>query len=403
MNPRLQALKPYPFERLAKLKEGISPPPRTKPLSLAVGEPQHAIPNFIQDVIENNLAGLCHYPATTGSIELRTTIAEWLHQRFKLPHGLLDPDQHILPVNGTREALFSIVQCLINQTDKAKTPPLVLMPNPFYQIYEGAAYLAGAQPYFINASAANNWQPDYESVPEHIWQQCQLLFICSPGNPTGAVLEHRTMARLLSLAQQYNFIIASDECYSEIYFREDAAPPGLLEVCAQMGNEQFKQTLVFHSLSKRSNLPGMRSGFVAGDTAIIEQYRLYRTYHGCAMSPTFQAVSIAAWKDETHVRANRELYRQKLTAVLKILAAVMPAQAPDAGFYLWAPVPGTDEEFTRGLFERYNLTVLPGSYLSRTAHGVNPGANHIRMALVPSLEDTIEAAERISSYISEIR
>lgn len=401
MNPHLLELQPYPFEKLAKLKEGVNPPGSLRPLFLSIGEPQHAAPDFISEVILKNIGGLSKYPATIGSADLRKVITEWLSRRFRIPASLLDPERHVLPVTGTREALFSIVQCIVD-TSKSAQPPLVLMPNPFYQIYEGAAYLAGAKPYFINASPETGWLPDYDSVPDEVWRRCQLLFICSPGNPTGAVVDYATMQKLLQLSVKYNFVIASDECYSEIYFDDAAPPPGLLEVEAKIGHGHFENCLVFHSLSKRSSLPGMRSGFVAGDAKILDKYRLYRTYHGCAMSPTFQAASVAAWSDEKHVQANRQLYRRKFDEVLKILQPVMNVQRPDAGFYLWPETPTPDEQFARGLFERYNLTVLPGSYLSREVNGVNPGANRLRMALVASMEETIEAAERMRDYMMEI-
>jgi N-succinyldiaminopimelate aminotransferase len=399
MNPHLSELQPYPFEKLAKLKGDKKPPADLPAILLSVGEPQHPAPDFVKGVIDANLAGLSKYPVTTGSIELRTAIADWVSRRFRIAQGLLDPERNVIPVNGTREALFSIVQCLVDPT---RPDPLVLMPNPFYQIYEGAALLSGAQPYYINATAATDWNPDYDTVPDDVWQRCQLLFLCVPGNPTGSVPPYATLNKLVELADRFDFTIVSDECYSEIYFDDLAPPPGLLEVCAEEGRGNFERCLIFHSLSKRSSLPGMRSGFVAGDASLIDKYRLYRTYHGCAMSPVFQAVSTAAWRDEKHVIANRELYRKTFAEVLDILQPVMDIRRPDAGFYLWAHTPIPDEQFAATLFERYNLTVLPGSYLSRTAHGLNPGADYVRMALVATLEETIEAAKRLRAYMTEI-
>ena len=398
MNRHLSELQPYPFEKLAALKAGVTPPADKRAIFLSVGEPQHPAPDFIKDVVAANIGGLSKYPATTGSLELREAIANWASRRFRLHAGLLDPEKNILPVNGTREALFSFAHCMVD----AKPDALVLMPNPFYQIYEGAAFLAGAKPYYLNSTAETGFIPDYDAVPEDIWQRCQLLYICSPGNPTGAVLGYEVLHKLIGLAAKYNFVLASDECYSEIYCDELHPPAGLLEAAAEEGEGRFKNCVVFHSLSKRSSLPGMRSGFVAGDANIIDRYRLYRTYHGCAMSPTFQAASIAAWNDEKHVIANRDLYRKKFEAMLRILEPVMNVQRPDAGFYLWPETPIDDQEFARGLFGRYNLTVLPGSYLSRPIGGIDPGANRVRMALVASLEECIEAAERLKDYVQEI-
>lgn len=396
LNSRLLQLQPYPFEKLAQLKRDVVAAAQYQPINLSIGEPQHRAPEFVREVIDKNLDGLSKYPVTIGSIELRTAIANWLVRRFRLSSGSLDPDRHVLPVCGTREALFSIVQCVINPSI---TDPIVLMPNPFYQIYEGAALLAGAQPEYMNCSAQTGWCPDFDAVPERVWKRCQLLFLCSPGNPTGAVMKPAQLQKVLELSRKYNFVICADECYSEIYFNESAPPPGLLEVAAASGSEDFENCLVFHSLSKRSSLPGMRSGFVAGDARIIDKYRLYRTYHGCAMSPTFQAVSTAAWSDENHVIANRELYRRKFDAALEILQPVMEVKRPDAGFYLWPNTPADDQTFARELFRRYNVTVLPGSYLGREAGGVNPGSNHIRMALVSSEKETVEAAQRLRDFI----
>lgn len=392
MNPRLAELQPYPFEKLAKLKAGITPPAEMSPIFLSIGEPQHPAPQFVKDELCAKVDGLSKYPTTNGSAELREAIADWISQRFDLKRGDVDAERNVLPVNGTREALFAIAQCIIDP----KPDALVVMPNPFYQIYEGAAVMAGAKPYLVNCTERTGFNPDFESVPEDVWKRCQILYLCTPGNPTGAVVSRATAKMLLEKAQRYNFVICSDECYSEIYFDEKQPPLGFLEV-------SFKNVLVFHSLSKRSSLPGMRSGFVAGDPDLLKQFWQYRTYHGCAMAPPFQSASIKAWRDEKHVLANRDLYRQKFDEVLKILQPVMNVQRPDAGFYLWPETPIDEEEFARELFKRYNLTVLPGSYLSREAHGINPGKNRVRMALVASVEECVEAAKRIEKFIKEIK
>jgi N-succinyldiaminopimelate aminotransferase len=388
MNPDLNSLQSYPFEKLAQLKKDCVPPAELSPINLSLGEPQHATPDLIVNAMNTALAqGLKKYPATKGGMALRRSIADWLIQRFDLDS--LDPDRHILPVNGTREALFSFAQAVINrQTPK----PLVLMPNPFYQIYEGAALLAGAKPFYINSLDAH--------IPEAVWADCQLLYICSPNNPTGAVLHKSTLQSLIERADEYDFIIAADECYSEIYADEGQPPVGLLQACAALGRLDYRRCVVFHSLSKRSNAPGLRSGFVAGDAEIMRQFLLYRTYHGCAMSLAVQAASIAAWEDESHVETNRALYRQKYEAVMDILSPVMSVERPPAGFYLWPQTPIADDQFARELFLQQNVTVLPGSFLSRTADGVNPGQNRIRMALVAPLEQCVEAAERMRRFIT---
>ncbi len=399
MNPHLSELQPYPFEKLAKLKTGLEPPAHLRPIALSIGEPQHPAPAFVKAELAARLDGLSKYPTTNGSLEFRCAIADWLANRFHVDRDTIDPERNVLPVNGTREALFAFTQCIIDP----KPDALVVMPNPFYQIYEGSALLAGATPYLVNATEENGFVPDFDAVPEDVWKRCQLLFVCSPGNPTGAVLNHRVLKNLIEKAQKYNFVIASDECYSEIYFDEMKPPSGLLEVAAEASPGQFSNCIVFHSLSKRSSLPGMRSGFVAGDSHLIEKFWLYRTYHGCAMSPPVQAASIKAWQDEEHVLANRDLYRQKFDEVLKVLQPVMNVRRPDAGFYLWPETPIDDQEFARDLFSCYNLTVLPGSYLSREAHGINPGTNRIRMALVASIDECIEAAQRLHQFLMEIK
>lgn len=397
MNPDLQKLQPYPFEKLASLKAGKQPDVEGH-IALSIGEPKHEAPGFVLASISNNLNEINRYPLTKGNLELRSTIANWLTRRFTLSATLVDPEQHILPVTGTREALFSFAQCFIDRNADA----LMLMPNPFYQIYEGAALLSGATPYFYNTVKENNYLPDFDSIDEATWKQCQIIYICTPGNPTGSVLSKQQLINLIKLSQKHDFIIASDECYSEIYFDENNPPSGLLEAAEECGNTDFSNCMVFHSLSKRSNLPGMRSGFVAGDAKLIKAYLLYRTYHGCAMPPVHQAASIEAWSDESHVKQNRALYTKKFEAVIDILNPVIKLSLPDAAFYLWLNTPIDDETFARDLFSQQNVTVLPGSYLSRESDGINPGKNHVRLALVASFDECITAAERIKQYIQTL-
>lgn len=396
MNPDLKRLEPYPFERLAKLNAGIVPPAGLSPILLSIGEPKHPTPGFITEEVITHLHGLSSYPVTRGRPELRKAIAAWLARRFGLGEGSIDPEQHVLPVNGTREALFAFAQCVIDRTAN----PVVLMPNPFYQIYEGAALLAGAEPVFLNTTVDTGYLPDFDNIPDAVWSRCQLVYICTPGNPTGAVMDTSALQRLITLADRHDFIIASDECYSEIYLDEAAPPAGLLQAATAMGRDDYRRCLVFHSLSKRSNAPGLRSGFVAGDSRLIGEFLLYRTYHGCAMPPATQAASIRAWEDEAHVIENRALYRKKFRAVIEILDPVLEMTQPPAGFYLWPVTPRDDCEFARDLLALQNVAVLPGSYLSRTAGGINPGQNHVRMALVAPYEDCIEAAGRIKSYLA---
>ena len=395
MNPDMTRLQPYPFERLARLFGGFTPPDGLQEISLSIGEPRHATPGFITEEVITHLHGLSNYPVTRGTTALRAAIATWLTARFALPAGSIDPETMVLPVNGTREALFAFAQCSVDR----RSAPLVAMPNPFYQIYEGAALLAGAEPYFLNTTRATGYRPDFDSVPRETWSRCQLVYICTPGNPTGAVMPVGQLQQLIRLADEHDFIIASDECYSEIYPEGGAAPVGLLAAAADMGRTDFRRCMVFHSLSKRSNAPGLRSGFVAGDAALIAHFLRYRTYHGCAMPPATQAASQRAWGDERHVSENRRLYTRKLDAVLPILAPLLDVQAPEAGFYLWARTPGDDAEFARALHVHCNVTVLPGSFLSRPVAGFNPGQGYIRMALVAPLEDCIEAAQRIKAYL----
>jgi N-succinyldiaminopimelate aminotransferase len=395
MNPGIAQLQPYPFEKLAALKAGCEPPRTLEPIALYIGEPRHPTPSLITEALIAHLHGLAVYPSTRGLPALRQTIADWLTGRFALPAGSLDPERQILPVNGTREALFAIAQAVVDPS----RAPLVLMPNPFYQIYEGAALLAGAQPHFLPCLPENGFFPDFASVDAATWDRCQLLYLCSPANPSGAVLDLDSLSRLIELAQAHDFVIAADECYAELYLDESAPPPGLLQAAAAMGNTQFTGCICFHSLSKRSNAPGLRSGFVAGDARLIEQFYAYRTYHGCAMPLPTQYASRAAWSDEAHVRANRALYREKFAAVVEVLAPVLPVAAPVAGFYLWPRTPIPDTDFVRRLFAEQNVTLLPGSFLSRPHHGHDPGANHVRIALVPPLDECVEAAWRIRRFV----
>ncbi|TXS92098.1 succinyldiaminopimelate transaminase [Parahaliea maris] len=396
MNPQLELLHPYPFEKLRELFADIEPSKAHEPIALSIGEPRHRSPAFVLKTLADQLDKLANYPATAGIPALREAIAGWLGRRFKLKE--LDPARHVLPVNGTREALFAIAQAVIAPGAGAS----VLCPNPFYQIYEGAALLAGAEPVFIDCRPEQDFAPDFDSISDDQWQRCQLLYICTPGNPSGAVLPMDTLQRLIRLAREYDFVIASDECYSEIYPDENNPPPGLLQACAELGDDSYHNCLVFHSLSKRSNLPGLRSGFVAGDARLIEQFLRYRTYHGCAMPLHHQYASIAAWDDETHVVENRNLYRQKFDAVLEILEPHLDVSRPDAGFYLWPATPIPDTDFARALLRDTNVTVLPGRYLARDAGNGNPGEGRVRMALVAEPEACIEAAHRIVHVINSL-
>ena len=396
MNPLLSQLQPYPFERLKQLFAGVHPPAQFQAISLGMGEPRHPTPAFIKDALCANTGGMASYPATAGDLALRTALTGWLFKRYAID---LDAVSQVLPVNGSREALFAFAQTIIDTTHGT---PVVVCPNPFYQIYEGAALLAGATPYYAPSNPDRNFAIDWDAVPQSVWKRTQLLFVCSPGNPTGAVMPIDEWEKLFALSDRHGFVIASDECYSEIYFR-DEPPLGGLQAAAQLGRKDFKNLMAFTSLSKRSNVPGLRSGFVAGDAALIKAFLLYRTYHGSAMSPVVQAASIAAWGDEQHVQANRALYRTKFAEVTPLLATVMQVQLPDAGFYLWARVPDalrmTDIEFARELLAQYNVTVLPGSFLARDGQGGNPGAQRLRMALVADTEECVEAARRIVQFI----
>ncbi|SDM40722.1 succinyldiaminopimelate transaminase [Polaromonas sp. JS666] len=396
MNPLLSRLQPYPFERLRQLHADVTPNPAYKAISLGIGEPRHATPQLIKDALTASLSGLANYPGTLGEPKLRQAMADWVARRYDLK---LDPATQILPVNGSREALFSLAQTVL---DAGKPGATVVCPNPFYQIYEGAALLAGAQAWFAPSDPTRNFAVDWAGVPEAVWARTQLVFVCSPGNPTGAVMSLDEWKLLFELSDRHGFVIASDECYSEIYFR-DEAPLGGLQAAARLGRHDFKNLVSLTSLSKRSNVPGLRSGFVAGDAALIKPFLLYRTYHGSAMSPVVQAASIAAWNDERHVVDNRAMYREKFAQVTPMLSAVMDVALPDAGFYLWAGIPetfkGSDTAFSRELLALYNVVVLPGSYLARDAQGHNPGAGRIRMALVAETAECVEAAQRIVQFI----
>lgn len=394
INPRLAQLQPYPFEKLACLKAGITPPQDKSPIVLSIGEPQDSPPGFVAEVLAEHLPLLGKYPTTRGLPALREAIAAWLIKRFGLPG--IDPERQILPVAGTREALFSFAQAVIDAREK----PLVVMPNPFYQIYEGAALLAGGEPYYLNATESTGFLPDFEAVPEAVWRRCQLLYLCSPANPTGQVIDLATLKNLIEKAHRFDFVIASDECYSELY--DGAPPPGLLQAAAALGNSEFSRCVVFHSLSKRSSVPGLRSGFVAGDAAILERYFLYRTYHGCALPLPTQYASLATWSDEAHVAAIRQSYRERLTAAAAILGGVLKVSVPPAGFYFWLKTPGDDLEFAKRLFATQNVTVLPGSFLGREANGINPGRGYVRIAWVQPLATCQEAAARIAEFALQL-
>lgn len=399
MNPSLARLQPYPFERLRALLAGAQPPAELPHISMSIGEPRHTPPQFVLDELTASLNTLSSYPSTLGVPPLRSAIAGWLTRRFRLPQGAVNADTMILPVNGTREALFAFAQAVVDRSADRAQDALVVMPNPFYQIYEGAALLAGAQPWFMGNDPGNEHLPDLDGVPAEIWERCQLLFLCSPGNPTGAVASVEYLRRALQLAERYDFVVASDECYSEIYLDESSPPPGLLQAAIAAGHSNFERCVVFHSLSKRSSLPGLRSGFVAGDPALIKPFLLYRTYHGCAMPVHTQLASIPAWNDDEHVIENRRLYRQKFAEVLPILRSVMEVSAPDASFYLWPRV-DSDERFTRELFERQHVTVLPGSYIARESSLGNPGRGRVRISLVANVPECVQAAQRIRDYVA---
>lgn len=395
MNPGLARLQTYPFERLRALLADASAPAGLPNIALSIGEPKHAPPAFVLETLKASLGQLDSYPVTRGLPQLRAAMAAALQRRFLPATARLDPETMVLPVNGTREGLFAFVQAVIDPGRDA----LVAMPNPGYQIYEGAALLAGAEPYFLNTTAAGGYLPDLDAVPAAVWRRCQLLFLCSPGNPSGTVLPMAYLRAALDLAERYDFVIAADECYADLYLDESRPSPSLLRAAAENGNPEFRRCMVFHSLSKRSSLPGLRSGLVAGEAALIERFLLYRTYHGCAMPLPTQLASIAAWSDDEHVRANRGLYQQKFRQVLPILAPVLPLELPDGGFYLWPGVDDDDAHFTRALYQSENLTVLPGSFMARDAHGENPGRGRVRISLVPELARCVEAAERLRRFL----
>lgn len=389
MNQQLQLLQPYPFEKLNQLFADIQVPDLPL-IALSIGEPKHPAPDFIKQAIHDNFNHLSTYPSSKGLPELRQSIAQWLVRRFHVQH--IDAETQILPVSGTREALFSFVQTVVNREQQ----PYVVMPNPFYQIYEGATLLAGAKPYFFNCTAENHYLGDLEQIPSEIWENTALLFLCTPGNPTGAVYSKEQLKKIIQLSDKYNFVIASDECYSELWF--DTPPTGLLEVCAEMGRHDYKNCVVFHSLSKRSNVPGMRSGFVAGDAQLLKPYLLYRTYHGTAMPVQHQLASILAWNDEHHVEQNRIQYRAKFDLFQSELGHLLPLKKPDAGFYYWLSV-DDDEQFAKMLMEKAHIKVLVGRYLSRDTALGNPGKNHVRMALVADLAQCEQAVERLKAIL----
>jgi N-succinyldiaminopimelate aminotransferase len=397
VNPRLDLLQPYPFEKLRQLFAGVTPPAGLKEIKLSIGEPQHETPPFIKDALTANLAGLANYPTTQGSDVLRQTIATWIARRYAIPAP--EAATQIVPVNGSREALFAFAQSVV---DGSKAGATVICPNPFYQIYEGAALLAGAEPLFLNTLPEHGYTMDFGVVPTPTFERTQLVYVCSPGNPTGKVMSLDDWAQLFKLSDRHGFVIASDECYSEIYFDEATPPLGGLEAAVKLGRHDYRNLVMFSSLSKRSNVPGLRSGFVAGDAAIVKQFLLYRTYHGGAMNPAVQGASVAAWNDEAHVRENRRLYAEKFDKVTPIVARHLETTVPDAGFYLWARTPISDTDFARELHRQYNVTVLPGSFLARDSGGINPGANYVRIALVAGLEECLEAAQRIAAFCQKL-
>lgn len=392
LNPDLNQLKPYPFEQLATLLKGVNPPPGLQPIPLSIGEPKHATPQFVINALSQHLGLIANYPTTKGTEELREAIANWLNQRFSLDAFPIDPETQVIPVNGTREAIFAAVQATTDRSRKG----LVLIPNPFYQIYEGAAFMAGLQPHYLPIDQSG--QPNYFDVPNEIWADCQFCFICTPGNPSGTAIDLQTLSFLIDKAQQFDFWLASDECYSEIY--RDVPPLGLLEACLYHGNSEYKQCMVFHSLSKRSNLPGLRSGFVAGDQNFIQPFLKYRTYHGCSMSIAVQKASALAWSDENHVITNQMLYKGKFEVAIEILGQQLQIKDPGAGFYLWVKIPESCDIFSRELYRSTGVKVLPGQYLGREVLGHNPGAGFVRMALVAEPEACKEALTRIKTFIS---
>jgi len=396
MNSRLDLLHPYPFERLRELTRDIVPPAHLKPISLGIGEPRHPTPALIRDALMEGLAGLATYPATAGTAALREAIAGWLGRRYGVA---VDPATQVLPVCGTREALFAFAQTVV---DGERPGATVVCPNPFYQIYEGAALLAGARTVFANSDPARNFAADWSQIDATDWSRTQLVYACSPGNPSGAVMPLEEWQRLFELSDRHGFVIASDECYSEIYFREEP-PLSALQAARALGRDDYRNLVMFTSLSKRSSVPGLRSGFVAGDASALRKFLLYRTYHGAAMSAAIQHASVAAWSDEAHVVANRELYAAKFAQVTPMLSRVLDVALPDAAFYLWAGVPGGDDvAYARGLLAQYNVAVLPGSLLARDAHGQNPGRGRIRLALVADVDECLEAARRIVSYTESL-
>jgi N-succinyldiaminopimelate aminotransferase len=397
VNPDLERLQTYPFQKLSALLDGVTPDPSRKPIPLYIGEPKHPTPDFIKRSLIDSLDGLASYPLTIGTPELRAAIASWLKRRYHL--DAMDPATEVIPVTGSREALYAIAQTVVDAT---RPDPVVVCPNPFYQIYEGAALLAGATPHYLNSIPDNGYAFDYDQLPNAVWRRTQLIYVCSPGNPTGYVMPLSDWGKLFALSDRYGIVIASDECYSEIYFDEGRPPLGALDAARQLGRKGYPRLVMFSSLSKRSNVPGMRSGFVAGDAAIIKKYLLYRTYQGCAMSLPVQQASIAAWNDEVHVIENRRLYREKFAAAMDILRPALEVEMPDAAFYLWLKTQISDTEFARRLYQQQAVTVLPGSYLARESGGINPGSNRVRIALVSSVAECVESAQRIRAFVKSL-
>ena len=393
MNPRLDLLQPYPFERLRALFAGVTPNPARTPISLSIGEPRHPTPKLVLDALAAGGAGLANYPMTAGVPALREAIARWLARRHSIPAP--DATTQVLPVLGSREALFAFAQAIV---DASRPSATVVVPNPFYQIYEGAALLAGAMPWYVNADPARGFAPDWDAVPDEVWTRTQLVYVCSPDNPTGRVAGAEEWAKLFALSDRHGFVIAADECYSEVFFDEGKPPVSALSVAHALGRHDYRRLVAFGSLSKRSNAPGLRSGYVAGDAALLKAFLLYRTYHGSAMSPAVAAASLAAWRDEAHVVENRRKYAQKFERLQPLVASVLPCPMPDAAFYLWARTPFDDGDFARQLYAEENVTVLPGSYLARDAHGTNPGRGRIRIALVAEPDECAEGIERIVRF-----
>jgi len=409
VNPALAKLQAYPFERLFALLRDHTPAPGQAHASglslipLYIGEPRHAPPELVLEALRANLHQLGSYPLTRGLPVLREAVCAHLRSRALPPSAHIDPESMVLPVTGTREALFAFVQAATAvAAGGAAAPPLVVMPNPCYQIYEGAAIMAGCEPYYLNTTAATGQIPDLSVVPAAVWDRCQVLFLCTPGNPGGAFLSQAYLRHALELAERHDFLIASDECYADLYLDESAPPPSLLRAAWESGRTRYQRCLVFRSLSKRSSLPGLRSGFVAGDPEVMRPFLLYRTYHGCAMPVPTQLASAVAWSDEAHVTANRALYREKFARVVPLLRTHLDVSVPAGGFYLWFPIGGSGDDATwaRALYAQQHVSVLPGSFIARDTPQGNPGHGRVRISLVATLEQCLEAAHRINRFMS---